>query len=257
MSRATWLTPSQERALVLAAERGDAGARGRLVETFMPAVTGVAGGFPADAGVERKELVQQGVVGLLVAADHYDARRETRFWSYASFWVRKAMQELVADLTGPVALSDRAVRNVARMRSARRAYLQAHGVEPTDGQLSEATGFSREQLERLHATELRPRSFHEPLRVDDDDAAATVGDAIADPAAEQAFEQVLDHLDVDRLRAAAARLSAQERTVVGAHFGLGRPEQTLDEIGASLGLSAERARQIEAGALTTMRDALV
>ena len=124
VSHAVTLTPPQERALVLAAERGDADARRELVELFMPALVGVALGFPTGAGIEHQELIQQGVVGLLFAAQRYDPRLNTRFWAYASYWVRKAMQELVAELTRPVALSDRAVRALAQIRTARREYLQ-------------------------------------------------------------------------------------------------------------------------------------
>jgi DNA-directed RNA polymerase sigma subunit (sigma70/sigma32) len=71
------------------------------------------------------ELLQEGVAGLLVAARRYDTTLTTPFWAYASFWVRKAMQELVAELTRPVALSDRAVRELAQIRRARSEHLQA------------------------------------------------------------------------------------------------------------------------------------
>ena len=90
------LTVRQERDLVVAAEAGDTDARRRLVEAFMPAIVRLAGGFFSGMGVEHQELVQEGVAGLLVAARRYDAGLNTRFWAYASFWVRKAMQELVA-----------------------------------------------------------------------------------------------------------------------------------------------------------------
>ena len=77
-----------------------------------------------------------------------------------------------------------------------------------------------------------------------------------DPVAEEAFEHVLDEDESREVRDVADRLDERERTVVGAHYGLGQPARTLDEIGDTLGLSAERARQIEAGALTKLREAL-
>jgi RNA polymerase primary sigma factor len=249
------LTHSQEQALVVAAEGGDAVARGRLVEAFMPAIAGLARGFPAGAGIELKELHQQGVVGLLFAARRYDPRLNTRFWGYASLWVRKAMQELVADQTRPVALSDRAVRALARIRRARGEYVQAHGTEPTSKQLSIASGLEPAQLERLQATERLPRGLHEPLR-GNADASLTVGDTIADPTAERDFERVLDKLEMRDVEDAADRLDERERGILRAHYGLGQPAQTLDQIGGTLGLTAERARQIEVGALTKLRDAL-
>ena len=249
------LTSGQELALVVAAEGGDDEASRKLVEVHMPAIAGVAVGFPTGAGVELQELLQQGVVGLLFAARRYDPRLNTPFWTYASFWVRKAMQELVAELTRPVALSDRAVRALAQLRTARRDYLQAHGTEPTNDQLSDATGFTLAQLESLQAAERTPRGFEDPLGAEPD-APATVGDTIVDPIAEQAFEHVLDEMEMQKVRDVAAALTERERAVIRAHYGLGQPAQTLDQIGEMLGLTAERARQIEVGALTRMRDAL-
>jgi RNA polymerase primary sigma factor len=254
VSHAQRLTARQERDLVVAAETGDADARRKLVEAFMPAIASLAGGFLSGMGVGHQELVQEGVAGLLVAARRYDADLNTCFWAYASFWIRKAMQELVAELTRPVALSDRAVRALALIRAVRREYTRAHGAEPTNQELSEATGYTPQQLESLQATERRPRHLEERLRPDSD-APATVGDTIIDPDAEQAYEQVLDDLEIRELRDLADQLSERERAVLRAHYGLGEPSRTLDQIGAGLGLTAERARQIELGALNKLRDA--
>jgi RNA polymerase primary sigma factor len=244
----------QERDLVIAAERGDAGACRKLVETFLPAIGDVARGF-RNSRVERLELLQEGVAGLLLAARRYDATLETPFWAYASFWVRKAMQELVAELTRPVALSDRAVRELAQIRRARSDHLQLHGVDPNSDELSRATGLTPTQLERLEATERTPRSTQEQV-TGGDDATATVGDTIVDPTAEQAYQQVLDAFEFRDMRDLTDQLDERERFVIRAHYGLGQDAETLGDIGARLGVTAERARQIEAGALGKLRAAL-
>ena len=240
---------------MIAAESGDADASWKLVEAFLPAIAGLAGGFRGGIGVERQELVQEGVAGLLFAARRYDPGLNAPFWAYASFWVRKAMQELVAELTRPVALSDRAVRGLARINAARREHLQAYGSEPTDEDLSRATGFTREQLESLQATERTPRGMEERLNAEGE-TTATVGDVIIDPAAERAYEQLLDDLEIREVRDLADRLDERERAVIRAHYGLGEAAQTLNQIGGALGLTAERARQIEVGALKKLREAL-
>jgi RNA polymerase primary sigma factor len=252
VNRAESLTPSQEQALVVAAKGGDADASRKLVEVFMPEVARLALGFPSGAGVQLQEFLQQGVVGLLSAARRYDPRLNTRFWAYASFWVRKAMQELVAELTRPVVLSDRAVRALAQIRTARNEHLQAHGTEPTNEQLSAATGLTPVQLESLQATERMPRALEEPLRADAE-TNGTFGDAIVDPLAEGAYERVLDAIEIREVRNVADELDERERTVIRGHYGLGQRAQTLDQIGGTLGLTAERARQIEVGALTKLR----
>lgn len=254
MSTAARLTPRQEHDLVIGAEAGDPDASRRLVEAFFPAILGLAAHFPTAVGVERQELVQEGVAGLLFAARRYDSGRETPFWAYASFWVRKAMQELVAELTAPVSLSDRAVRALTQLRIARREHLQAHGAEPTDNELSRATGLTRGQVESLRATERRPRGLEE--RFAGDGGTATVGDTIVDAGAEREYEQVLDRIEIREVRSLADQLDARERGILRAHYGLGEPAQTLSEIGATLGLTAERARQIEVGALKKLRESL-
>ena len=256
MSHAERLTARQERDLVVAAEAGDADASRKLVEVFLPAIAGLARGFYRGMGVGRQELVQEGVAGLMFAARRYDPGLNTPFWAYASFWVRKAMQELVADLTRPVALSDRAVRALAHIRTARREHLQAHGTEPTEEELSSATGLTRAQLESLRATERAPRGMEERLSAEGE-TSATVGDTIIDPAAEQAYEHILDEIEIREVRDLTGQLDERERAVVRAHYGLGEPVQTLNQIGAELGLTAERARQIEVGALNKLREAFV
>jgi RNA polymerase primary sigma factor len=247
------LTSQQETGLALAAEAGDPDAARKLVEAFLPSISGLARQFPTGAGVERQELVQEGVAGLLSAAQRYDPRLGTPFWAYASFWVRKAMQELVAQLTRPVVLSDRAVRGLAQIKSARREHLESNGVEPTIEELSRATGFTSGQLESLQAIDRTPRGMEERLS---EGATATVGDTIADPAAELAFDRVLDEIEIREARQFAERLDERERAVIRGHYGLGEPAQTLNQIGGTLGLTAERARQIELGALDKLRAAL-
>jgi RNA polymerase primary sigma factor len=240
----------EERELVVAAERGDSAACRELVASFLPAIAHVARRFETGGRIQRAELMQEGVAGLLFAARRYDQRLRTPFWAYASFWVRKAMQELVAEVTRPAALSDHAVRALAQIGAARREHLRAYGTEPTAAQLSAATGLSRVQVDGLLAVDRVPRSFEEPMGADE-----TFGETIADPDAESDYEQVLDDMEIDVVRGLADGLDERERTVLWRHYGLGQPPQTLTTIGSDLGLSAERIRQIEVQALEKLREA--
>jgi RNA polymerase sigma factor (sigma-70 family) len=238
----------------VATERGDRAACRKLVDAFLPAIGGVARRFDRGGGITHAELMQEGVAGLLFAARRYDPRTGTPFWGYASFWVRKAMQELVADVTRPAALSDHAVRGLAQLRAARRAHVLAHGTEPTGAQLAAATGLSRSQLDSLLAIEQQPRSLDEPVSAEGS-SSATFGDLLADPNAEGAYDRVLDRLEIRGVGVLAERLDERERAVLAGHYGLGCPAQTLHAIGVALGLSAERVRQIEAAALEKLRAA--
>jgi RNA polymerase sigma factor (sigma-70 family) len=252
--RGARLSAERERELLVATEGGDEAACRELVDSFLPAIGGIARRFDVDRRVQRTELMQEGVAGLLFAAKRYDARMDTPFWAYASFWVRKAMQELVADVTRPVALSDHAVRALARVKAARREHVQAHGAEPTAAELAAATGFSQAQLDSLLAIERMPRSFEEPLGADE--TASAFGETVADPRAEMEYERVLDKMEIQEVRDLADHLDERERAVLSSHYGLGRPQQTLSEIAAGLELTAERVRQIEKHALEKLRDAV-
>jgi len=248
------ISPSEERDLVAAAEAGDRAACRRLIEVFLPAIAGMARLYRGTT-VDRHELVQAGIGGLLFATRRYDVSLNTPFWAYASFWVRKAMQELIADLTRPVVLSDRAARDLARITRARADHVRARHCEPTREELSVATGLPLEQLESLLAAQHAPLGLEEPLGADDG-TGATVGETIVDPFAEERYEQVLDRIEIHEVRDLADQLDERARAVVRAHYGLGQRAQTLSEIGNALGVTAERVRQIEAGALQSLRAAL-
>jgi RNA polymerase primary sigma factor len=255
-ARRSPLSAERERELVVATDGGDKGACRQLVETFLPAIKGLARRFDAGGQVQRADLVQEGIAGLLFAAKRYDPRKETPFWGYASFWVRKAMQELVAEVTRPVALSDHAVRGLARVNAVRRDHLRSYGTEPTRAELTSATGFTRAQLDSLLAIDRTPRSFEQQLSAGEE-SATTVGDLVADPGAEKQYEQVLDKMEIETFRHLADGLDERERAVLWSHYGLGQAPRTLNKIGSDLGLSAERIRQIEKGALEKLREAAV
>ncbi|MGZ6565306.1 MAG: sigma-70 family RNA polymerase sigma factor [Solirubrobacteraceae bacterium] len=250
------LSPAVERELVVAAEAGDAAACERLVDAFLPAIAGVASLYRNSPGVDRSELLQEGVVGLLRAVKRYDPGLGTPFWSYASWWVRQAMQQLVAEMTRPVVLSDRALRQLARLNEVRRDHLQAHGREPSTAELVTATGYTLEQIESLIAS-TRPARGLEEVVSGADGPLGTFEELVADPGAEGEYEEVVERMQIEQLPSLSETLDEREREIVYAHYGLGRRSETLQEIGGRLGLSAERVRQLEERALGKLRTAVM
>jgi RNA polymerase primary sigma factor len=232
-------------ALAAAATAGDARARARLVECAMPLVAGMARTYRSGR-VERAELLQEGVVGVLRALEDYDPARGVPFWGYASWWVRQAMQQLVSELTRPVVLSDRALRHLARLKAAHRDAVRETSRQPGRDELAARTGLTGEQVDDLLATERAPRSLDEPLG---EDGIGTFGELLADPLAEDEYERVLMEIEVGGLHDLLAGLSEREREVLRARYGIDGPERSLREIGERLGVSAERVRQIERRAL--------
>jgi DNA-directed RNA polymerase sigma subunit (sigma70/sigma32) len=115
------LPVAAEQRLVAAAKAGDRRAREELVEAFLPLIGGVARVYRTSETVARLELMQEGVVGLLRALERYDPTLGVPFWGYAGWWVRQAMQQLIAELTRPLVLSDRTLRQLSQLKRARRA----------------------------------------------------------------------------------------------------------------------------------------
>jgi RNA polymerase sigma factor (sigma-70 family) len=245
----------RERDLVLAAQAGDDGARVQLIDMFMPLIATIARIYRGSTAVNRTELMQEGVVGLLRALSRYDTSRETPFWAYASWWVRQAMQQLVSELGRPVVLSDRALRQLARLRDARCQHLQRCGRDPTSGELATRTGLARTQVENLIVAERCPRGLEEPVHRDEG-LVGSFGDLLADPTAEEQYDKVSRQLEVESLPNLLDGLDDRERTIISRRFGLDGPEQTLRELADVFGISAERVRQVEQRALGKLREAM-
>jgi RNA polymerase sigma factor (sigma-70 family) len=248
LGRRAPLAPEEERRLVAAAQGGDATARARLVDAFMPLIAAAARVYRESPQVERTELLQEGVVGLLRAVERYDPERGVPFWGYATFWVRQAMQQLVAELTRPLVLSDRALRRLSHLKDAHRIAMQESGREPGSAELAARTELTVEQVEDLLAADRTARSTDEPVSTEDG-AVGRFGELLADPLAHEEYERVLDAIEVDELLALLSGLSERERDVLASRYGLHGEEQSLRDVGERLGVSAERVRQLEQRAL--------
>ncbi len=242
--------------LVRAARCNRPGARARLVESFMPLVGSIARIYAHVPTVDRAELMQEGVVGMLSALERYDPDLGTPFWAYASWWVRQAMQHVVSELSRPVVLSDRALRQLAHVREARRSFARAHAREPSVQELATASELTLEQLHRLSVAERPPRGLQEPIDDTPAGGGVTFGDTLCDPRAEEAYEELAVRMGAAEVPRLLEQLSDREREVVEGRYGLLSEELTLRELGETMGISAERVRQIEQIALGNMRAAL-
>jgi RNA polymerase sigma factor (sigma-70 family) len=237
---------------VRAAQHEDREAREQLLEDFLPLIRRVARTYSGSAALDLEELVQEGVVGLLTALERYDPDLGPPFWAYASWWVRRTMQRLVADLTLPVVLSDRALRQLASVKHARQDHEQAYHREPSTDEIANTTGYTQDQLDSLMCAELSPRSLDEQLQ-SDDGASGTLVELLADPVAEDGYDTVERELEADALRHRPNDLGERERAVLRARYGFDGPAQTLHEVGDELHLSAERVRQIQEQALDKLQ----
>jgi RNA polymerase sigma factor (sigma-70 family) len=248
------LSREGEVALVLAAQATPGADRDRLVRAYLPLISSVARNYVGTGNVERRELMQEGIVGLLRALQRFDPEVGVSLWAYASWWVRQAMQQLVSEMARPIVLSDRALRQLARIRAAERRFTQEQGREPTLRELADTTGFSLEHVESLACAARRPRALEERVGGEPDDGVV-LGERLADPRAEDEYELVPTRIACTELPTLLGVLDDRERTVVRKRFGLDGDARALREVAKALGVSAERVRQIEEGALEKCRTA--
>jgi RNA polymerase primary sigma factor len=240
--------------LVLRAQRGDRREREKLVNAYLPMIARVGHAYRRSTAVSREELIQEGVVGLLRALERYDPDRGVPFWGYAAWWVRQAMQQVVSELSGPIVLSDRALRQLSRIKNAQRRFEQAHRRAASSGELAMISGLPRSQVESLLCTERAARGWDGPASGEGGEGA-TVGDLIADPPAQEAYDRVPQRVLAVQIPGLLGCLTDRERTVICRRYGLGRREQTLREVAPVLGVSAERVRQIEQESLAKLHAA--
>lgn len=244
-----------ELALVLRAQRGGPREREQLVTAYQPMIASAAYAYRRSTSVDRDELTQEGVVGLLRALERYEPERGVPFWGYAAWWVRQAMQQVVSELSRPIVLSDRALRQLARIKEAQRRFEQTRRREATAADLSRIVRLPQSQVEKLLCTERTPRGLDEPTGAEAGEGA-TVGELLVDPPAGDAYERVPQQVLAAQVPGLLCRLSDRERTVICSRYGLGQREQTLREIAPRVGVTTERVRQIEQESLAKLSAAV-
>jgi RNA polymerase primary sigma factor len=243
------LTKSDEVRLAKAVEEGDERAKQRMIQSNLRLVVSIAKKYRGH-GVPFMDLIQEGTLGLVRAVEKFDWRRDLKFSTYATWWIRQAVQRAVAiqsrTIRLPVHVSDR-VRKVEATRGALEAKL---GRQPTDEEVASAA-----RLETAHVAEAGglPRvstSLHQPVGEDGD---AMLGDMIADEHAADPDESIEESMRRSALYESLERLTERKRRILELRFGLdGSDPRDLKTVAGEVGLTAERVRQLEAEALVEL-----
>lgn len=240
--------PGEQRSLREAVAAGSV-ARNGLVEANLRLVVSVAKRFRY-MGLPLADLIGFGNLGLFRAVDKFDGHRGYRFSTYATWWIRSTIKRGAQTWRDTVHLPTHVTESLDQIARTR-GYLEVQlGRAPTDDDLAGALEVSPSRLRELQSLRVPRASLSQPVH----DSQLVVGDTVDDPRAALMFDEVLRSILVDRVTGLLSILDRREREVVNLRYGFaGHRSHTLEEIGNRMGLSRERVRQIERGALSKLR----
>ena len=255
IAREPMLTPDEEATLAHAIHQGGpAGerARDRLVSANLRFVVSVAKQYQHQ-GISLTDLINEGNVGLVKAAEKFDETRGFKFISYAVWWIRQSIMEALAVKSRIVRVPLNQVGIAGKVNRATEQFLQEHGRVPSSHELATMTGIDEDLVISAFEANGRSTSIDAPISEDDDNSLAdTLSSDDADSRSDSSLDRESMNLFINDLLKEV--LNDRERRIITESFGIGRMEKSLEEIADEMGMTRERIRQVKEKALRKIRN---
>lgn len=232
---------------------GDRDAQTKLVECNLKLVVPIAKRYMG-CGLPLLDLIQEGNLGLMKAAEKYDGSKGFRFSTYATYWIRQAISRALGDQSRTIRIPANMVELLSKVRRGSAELLQALRREPTEQEIADHLGIELEKVQTV--MDMAQATTSLDLAVDDD-GETTMGDLIADSGAENPYQNMVKEANTQIVEAVLATLSNKEADVLRMRFGIGADKpMTLEEVGQHYGVTRERIRQVENKAIRKLRNPL-